>query len=165
MIESVKLNRRSMIVGMLAANAVAAAPAWGQAVSATTAARKINVACRQRKLSQRIAMAASMARLGVETEANVAVVETAANAFEAAQLALRRGSDSFGLFPETHPSVVSYLNKVDGIWVEMRDTSKAIIQRGRVARADFNIISDVNLRLLSRANIVVKKTGVSLGRR
>ncbi len=106
-----------------------------------------------------------MARLGVETEAHVAVVETAANAFEAAQLALRSGSVSFGLLPETHPSVFSSLNKVDGIWVEMRDTSEAIIQRGRVARADFNIISDVNLRLLSRANIVVKKTGVSLRRR
>ncbi len=151
------LNRRTMLVGMLAANAVAVTPAWGQAVSATAVARKVNVAGRQRMLSQRMSMASAMARLGIDLEANIATLETAASSFEAAQVGLRSGSDSFGLLPETHPSVISALNKVDIIWGEMRDTTQAILQRGKVARADFNVIADVNLRLLSRANIVVKK--------
>lgn len=142
---------------MLSVSAVAVAPAWGQTVSATAAARKINVAGRQRMLSQRIAMATALGRLNVDLEANVGTIESAADAFEAAQVGLRGGSDSFGLLPETHPSVITSLNKVDVVWAEMRETAKTIVQRGKVSRTDFSVISDVNLRLLSRANIVVKK--------
>lgn len=150
-------TRRSVLFGAMATSMVVALPALSQTVSPVGAARKINVAGRQRMLSQRIAMATSLARLGVDVEGNVGTALAATEAFESAQIGLRNGSENHGLIAETHPSVISSLNKVDLIWGEMKEAVQSINQRGKVARADFNVISEVNLRLLSRANIVVKK--------
>ncbi|MEO1613048.1 MAG: type IV pili methyl-accepting chemotaxis transducer N-terminal domain-containing protein [Pseudomonadota bacterium] len=150
------ITRRSALLGGLSLAVASAAPFAATADPAATA-RKINVAGRQRMLSQRIAMAASMARLGVDAGENLEVLRIATTQFDAAQRALRSGSEDFGLPEETHPSVLSALSRSDVTWAEMSIAADAITSQGSVARQNFEDIAELNLKLLSRANIVVKK--------
>lgn len=77
--------------------------------------------------------------------------------FDAAQRALRAGSENFALSEETHPSVLSALKRSDVTWAEMAIASSTIIAQNSVPRDSFLDIADLNLKLLSRTNIVVKK--------
>ncbi|MEM7271285.1 MAG: type IV pili methyl-accepting chemotaxis transducer N-terminal domain-containing protein [Pseudomonadota bacterium] len=150
------INRRAAILGGLSVVVLASTPISAQSAG-TAIGRKVNVAGRQRMLSQRIAMASAMGRLGVEPQENLDIIRSASRDFDTAQQALRNGSDEFGLLEETHPSVLSALNKVDVAWAEMGDAATSIVNQGAVSRANFRSIAEVNLKLLSRSNIVVKK--------
>ncbi|MEL7466120.1 MAG: type IV pili methyl-accepting chemotaxis transducer N-terminal domain-containing protein [Pseudomonadota bacterium] len=150
------VTRRAALLGGMSLALFNVAPISAQANSAA-AARKINVAGRQRMLSQRIAMASGLARLGIETGDNIEVVRIATAQFDAAQRALRTGSEDFGLPEETHPSVLSALQRSDVVWAEMGIAASSINSQGSVSRQNFEDIAELNLKLLSRANIVVKK--------
>tara|TARA_R110000868_G_scaffold49269_3_gene158922 strand:- start:2221 stop:3117 length:897 start_codon:yes stop_codon:yes gene_type:complete len=80
------------------------------------AKRKINLAGRQRMLSQRIAMQACMAQSGVLVETSLSRGRAAADLFERTMDGLQVGDEEQGLSVETHPEVLSALSKVDGLW-------------------------------------------------
>ncbi|MEM7545293.1 MAG: type IV pili methyl-accepting chemotaxis transducer N-terminal domain-containing protein [Pseudomonadota bacterium] len=151
----ISIDRRAAIMGGVSLALVSAMPARAQDASAV--GYKINIAGRQRMLSQRIAMAVCMARLGVEPEDNVGFVRASMAQFDLAQKALREGSGDFGLPKETHPSVLAALGRSDDAWADMAGTCSEITTRRTVSRQNLQDIAKLNLDVLSRANIVVKK--------
>ncbi|WP_375690985.1 type IV pili methyl-accepting chemotaxis transducer N-terminal domain-containing protein [Pseudooceanicola sp. LIPI14-2-Ac024] len=78
--------------------------------------RKINVAGRQRMLSQRIVMTACLENAGADAPLNRTKGEGAEALFQHSQAALRAGADDLRLGPETDARVIEALAKVEAYW-------------------------------------------------
>lgn len=84
------------------------------------ALRKINLAGRQRMLSQRIAMAVCLVRAGAEPGLNGDKAAAAEALFTRTLAGLRAGDAELGLPEESLPGVLSALDAVDGLWPRYR---------------------------------------------
>jgi hypothetical protein len=80
------------------------------------AKRKINLAGRQRMLSQRIAMQACFAQSGVLSEVSLTRGRAAADLFDRTLDGLRLGDQGQGLAVEVDPEVLAGLNAVAALW-------------------------------------------------
>jgi len=113
-----------LIILLLSPALPAAAPPegeeWAQAM------RKINLAGRQRMLSQRIAMAVCLTRFGAEPERNAAVAAAAEDLFARTLAGLRSGDPHLGLEAENHASVLAALDAVDALWPGYRAAAAAL---------------------------------------
>lgn len=150
------VDRRTALLGGAALTLIAGLPGRSLAQDSFVA-RKVNIAGRQRMLSQRIAMAACMARLGVDIAANVDVVRASSDEFEIALNGLVNGSGDLGLEKEEHRSVLAALSRVQEVWRDMSISAANIVSRRTVSRLDLQEIADLNLKVLSRSNVAVKK--------
>lgn len=96
-----------------------AAPSPATATIAQDAAkRKINLAGRQRMLSQRIAMLSCMADTDVLVDQSLAKARAATDLFDRTLTGLRQGSDDQGLAPEDNTGVLEALTIVDRLWLD-----------------------------------------------
>lgn len=82
------------------------------------ALHRINIAGRQRMLSQRIAMAACLVQTGADAEVNRNRVTAAQALFTETLNDLRHGNDGAGLGAETDATVLVRLDQVDRAWAE-----------------------------------------------
>ena len=147
-----RITRRAAIVGLLYP---ILHPAIGRA-DADGAARKINLSGRQRMLSQRMSMAAFVARVGVEPEAHLDVLAAAFAEFGEAQSGLRDGHAELGLTKESDQAVLAALGRVDALWRDYGAAISAIAARGDVPKQELGVLAEMNLQVLSAANDVVK---------
>lgn len=86
------------------------------AQAASESALRINLAGRQRMLSQRMAKAMCFAALGVDQAGHVEMAAIAHGDFERVLSALRNGDAELGLSSESDPNVLSALDDVDELW-------------------------------------------------
>ncbi|MCA1334780.1 type IV pili methyl-accepting chemotaxis transducer N-terminal domain-containing protein [Pseudooceanicola marinus] len=102
-------------------------------IGAEAAKRKINLAGRQRMLSQRMAMLACMADSDVQTENALARAEAAHGLFDRTLRGLRFGDEELGLPVETRPEVLDSLALVDELWGGYGQAVSLYVDRGRSA--------------------------------
>lgn len=160
------LTKRSFL-GHAAATMVAiGTPTMSLGANAETAAianRKINIAGRQRMLSQRMAMAAFYARLNIAPEQHITILSDAYALFEKSLAGLRSGSADLGLPVEDHPSVLAALDRVDLIWERYGAAIAEIAANDGVAKQELGVLAALNMKVLARANVVVKKLVAAYG--
>ena len=157
---------RRTIIGSLASGATLAATsrlAFAADETAEGIKRKINLAGRQRMLSQRMAMAAFLARIGIAPAEHIGLMSDAAAEFDRARIGLRLGDADLGLTREDHPSVLAAIEKVDQIWPRFGAAISEIAADGDVHSQELGALAALNMKVLSRANVVVKKLVAAYG--
>ena len=140
---------RVALIGAALAGAMAlpAAAETTDAEAAWDAALRLDIAGRQRMLSQRVAKAACLAMRDVDREGAMAELHGAAELFDRSVRALRAGDDATGLAPQDAPGVIAALDAVDAAWSEAR----AVVLMGLDAPA----ADGAALALLDRAALAV----------
>ncbi len=150
-----------LILGLIAAlfvsltfgGSLAAAPAD----TAFENASKINIADRQRMLSQRIAQAACFAALGVDVAAHMAMAQKAHSEFDTGLKALRHGSTDLGISGETNADILAALDDVELPW---KDFGSAVASTFLADDFELWVLGAINanrLELLQEMNEAVTK--------
>ena len=132
-------------------------PAAAEISRRADAERKINLAGRQRMLSQFMAKAACFASIGIRKAHHLNQLGQTHWLFSETLQGLRNGSSTLGLLPEKNPTVLSDLRHVEQEW---RSYGQAVAAwRSEAARrtSTLNAIFERNLPLLSKMNAVVKR--------
>ena len=124
-------------------------------VSAEEATRKVNIAGRQRMLSQRMAKAACMIAQGISTDTSYDQMRDALALFEASDNALRRGDPSVGLQVERAPEVLTAFADLDPAWDAYRALIEAALENGEVPQEQLTAFDDASLQVLRLMNISV----------
>lgn len=100
------------------------------AVSGEETRRQVNLAGRQRMLSQQIVLMLCMARKGVKPEETTAAARTAISEFDTVLRGLRFGDPAIGLPMETRREVLDRLARVEDIWPRFRGMAQAAADAG-----------------------------------
>ena len=127
-----------------------------------SAGLKINLAGRQRMLTQHIAKSVCFAQTGVLAEQHQVFVEQASLLFETTLAALRDGDAGQGVTPETNPEILGALQEVDGLWRPMSETLNAWLG-GDASSARLEVIYENNLPLLKASHQVVEMLEATYG--
>jgi hypothetical protein len=126
--------------------------------AAAVAKRKINIAGRQRMLTQRMAKAACFSHLGIETAMHQQMMADAHALFSKSLKGLRYGDPDLGLTRETSRTVNTGLTKVERLWASYGAAVEACIEAGSVDRASLDVIVAENLGILAEMNRTVGLT-------
>lgn len=127
------------------------------------ASEKINIAGRQRMLSQKMAKAACFVGLGTNQEASLAEVQDAHASFGASLIALRDGDAEQGLLKEGHQSVIDSLNAVEEDWARYSTAISGVIENPGTASSQLPVIAELNLPVLAKSNAAVQEMERSYG--
>jgi nitrate/nitrite-specific signal transduction histidine kinase len=138
------------------------------AVTASEYAVVINLAGRQRMLTQKMSKEMLLVAKGIDAEANRAALAKTAQLFDSTLKGLRDGSAELGLPPTESPVTRKQLGKVEKLWSEFHAVVKPVVDGGAV---DIARVADLNLPLLKNMNTAVrlyekaakKATGKSAG--
>lgn len=118
-------------------------------------ALKIELASRQRMLSQRIAKNVCLIAAGIEAEAARTELVEAKTLFEASLDALIDGYPAFGLAPETDPERRPQLDYVRRVWADTEPLAAEAVAGRPLDEAALREVAWSNVLILSRTNAVV----------
>ena len=112
-------------VALTLALAVTAVPLTAPVASAAAIAdqdarNRINLAGRQRMLTQRMSKAACMIHMGIDVERHKVVLSDAAILFSETHSALQKGGGAHVLSPETDGDILAKLAEVDALWADLK---------------------------------------------
>jgi nitrate/nitrite-specific signal transduction histidine kinase len=138
------------------------------AVTASEYAVVINLAGRQRMLTQKMSKEMLLVAKGIDAEANRAALAKTASLFDRTLKGLKDGDASVGLPPTESKVTRRQLGKVDGLWKEFDGLVQPVVNGGEV---DVAAVAAQNLPLLKNMNACVrlyekaakKDTGKSAG--
>ncbi len=119
--------------------------------------RKINLAGRQRMLSQRISRAALFNSLDIEPERHLTMLKESHRLFDRTLTALKSGDDELELPGERISTVIDTLNQVQGVWAGFSLIVQRIIERESVSDQDVETVAVLNTDVLARSNDVVER--------
>lgn len=156
------------VAGLLLFVFVALVSADVLAVSASEYAVVINLAGRQRMLTQKMSKEMLLVAKGIDAEANRQSLAKTAALFDTTLGGLRDGNAELGLPPTESAVTLRQLEKVDGLWKDFHAVVKAVVYGGDV---DIGKVAALNLPLLKNMNTAVrlyekeatKATGKSAG--
>ena len=123
---------------------------------ADAASQKINLAGRQRMLTQRMAAAACMVISDADGVARAAIAQLAHDEFSDALKVLRRGDQEKNLPLETEPSVLEALAEVDDIWADFGPAVQQLAAGDRHSVVFLQLLQ-FNLPALTRSHTVVQR--------
>jgi len=112
---------------------------------------RYTIAGRQRMLSEGMANALCMSRLGVEAEANSGDLYVMRNVFDWYHLGINGGNTGLELEAENNPLIKRKWQRVDRIWQELATQYDLVLEGVYIPRSDFNDILE-QTALLSRLN-------------
>jgi|GEM_PF-852400 len=118
--------------------------------------KKINLAGRQRMLSQRIAKASCYISTFTEVPKHVAILRDSINSFEEAHNALKLGSRNLQLPSEKNTVILAELKKLDPILRHLNFASTILIETPHLPGLDMDIIAELDQPALAQANEIVK---------
>lgn len=124
-------------------------------VTAEEASRRVNVAGRQRMLSQRMAMSACFVTAGIDTEMHYDQLETAFAEFSQVHDGLRNGDEELDLHAEGFHHVIDALAAVEEDWVVYEEMIAGFIQIKMMTPGLLNQFDEHGLAVLEDMNIAV----------
>ena len=113
----------------------------------------INLAGRQRMLTQKMSKEMLLMAKGVETEHNRAELKKTAALFDNTLKGLVKGDKAMGLPPTTNASTLRIMEKVEGLWVNYKAVVDSVLAGGAVPIVK---VADLNLPLLKTMNTAVR---------
>lgn len=116
----------------------------------------INLAGKQRMLTQKISKEVLLVSLDVDWMQNIEHLKKTRGLFDKTLKGLRNGDDELGLPPTKKPRIVSGLDDVDGLWAEFNGVLTNVIQNEDVDDEQLSAIASQNVPLLKAMNKVVK---------
>jgi nitrate/nitrite-specific signal transduction histidine kinase len=129
------------------------AGAW--AVSSQQMGTVINLAGKQRMLTQKMSKEVLLIAAGVEVDANKANLKKTADLFDRTLKGLINGDAGLGLPKTTDPAIQAQLEKVSALWAEFRKSVDAVLA-GNTDKAVLQAIASQNLPLLKNMNQAVQ---------
>ncbi|MGF1552598.1 MAG: type IV pili methyl-accepting chemotaxis transducer N-terminal domain-containing protein [Paracoccaceae bacterium] len=151
-----RLRTLAAVAAVASAFCLPAAPALAFETEASVKA-KINLAGRQRMLTQRIAKAACLVHRDVAPEASLAMLAGAHAAFTGTQQALRFGDPERNLRPEGSRQIVHFLDEVNEAWTPFGLAVKASLDEGAVTEARLRTIVEHDMEVLRRMDRAVRR--------
>ena len=138
---------------------IGSVPAAVEPAGAITAASdgktKINLAGRQRMLSQRIAKAACFLGKGVQAEFHTKMLSDSDALFERTSRGLKAGDAEQGMLEERNVEILSNLEQVSGLWSDYHVINQSILKEGAVDQALMEQIAGINLPVLKQMHKTV----------
>lgn len=132
-------------------------------ISAQEVTRKVNIAGRQRMLSQRMAKASCLMVADVSPERHFDQLTSAHALFQRSDSALRVGDAEFGLGPEQRRAVMRALEKVDSPWYRYNRLLQRVISNRNLDAGSVENLSSVSVEVLRHMNAAVNQTARSYG--
>ena len=123
------------------------------AASAGEYATIINLAGRQRMLTQKMSKEMLLVAYGLEADANRAQLEKTAALFDTTLTGLIKGDSSVGLPATTNEGALRQLGKVEGLWKDFKGLVDGVVGGGSVPVEDLAL---QNLPLLKNMNTAVR---------
>lgn len=164
MIEGRLIGRRAILAGVAGACAAAGlGPSGAAATAAGGAARRVNVAGRQRMLTQRIARAVVFAALDVDAPRHLALLKASRDDFAAGLNGLRHGSLSLDLAPETDARAIRRCEEVTRLWAPFVARVDAALARGRPEPDEVAFVAEANGALLRASDVLVQAQVAAYG--
>ncbi len=115
----------------------------------------INLAGRQRMLTQRIAKEAILISLGVDVEENMGRLRESRDLFARTLVGLKLGDESQGLVGTSNSNTVESLEEVEAVWALMDDAVSAGLATGRFSEGQVALVVDLSPMLLNASEGVV----------
>lgn len=119
-------------------------------------ATTINLAGKQRMLTQKMTKEILFIANGHNKDANLSSLEKTANLFEKTLVGLVSGDEDLGLSGTDDRKILFQLNKVRKLWTPMYDLVKAILASQQVSTEYASEVAKINLPLLKQMNNCVK---------
>jgi hypothetical protein len=130
-------------------------PADAQTSVAVDGKRKINLAGRQRMLSQRIAKAACFIAIDEDRDGHMTMLGDAHDLFDQTLADLRDGNTSLEMLAEINPGILEGLDIVARHWAKYSSTVGAILSEGSVSDDHLQAVAEVNIPTLVDMNRTV----------
>lgn len=118
--------------------------------------RTINLAGKQRMLTQKMAKEALLVALGVDKEKNISHLKATYSLFDKTLKGLRNGDEGLGLSPVKKQKIQSQLDIVTGLWEGYGAAISAIMNSGSASEPDIDLVASLNVPVLSAMNHAVK---------
>lgn len=125
-------------------------------ISTTELKVRIDVAGRQRMLSQRMVRTACNAQLDVNREQNITLLLTSKFLFDSTLKALRNGGGPDKLQPETDPTTLALISEIEDAWDAFKDQVSDAKKGNMAGYADYSAMSEMSLHLLKTSNALVQ---------
>ena len=125
------------------------------AIDVASVSTRIDLAGRQRMLSERMAKFFCFARSGVDATTNVKNFVDARGLFEATHAGFANGSADMGLFAEADESVKTSWEQVDLMWLSLNGIYNKALGGELVSEKDFDYSMRLTLEVRKRANDMV----------
>ncbi len=156
-----------MALAMLGvATTVFVPPVVAQTPAANEAKLRVNLAGRQRMLSQRMVKSACFITMGVDVDGQKDVLKSSIETFEKTAKALQIGDESLGLGLENNPAILVGLAKVDEDWTQFAPRLQDILDGKPVDATTLGEIDAAGLHLLEEMNdtvgVISSKYGAEL---
>ena len=156
-------THKIVIAAIAAAQIGAVSPVSAQSDEAIEAARRVNIAGRQRMLLQRMSKAACFISIGADAENQQVVLQDAFNLFSSSHEALRFGSQTAGLTAERNQRLLDALSIVSTDWSPFSGLIESALSQGYVAAPAVARIDETGLVLLGNMNKAVNKIANAYG--
>ena len=118
--------------------------------------RAINLAGKQRMLTQKMSKEAFLIANGIDTEKNIANLQVTRNLFDKTLKGLKNGDSDLGLDKTTKGKIIKQLDKVTKLWTGFSQSTSNVIRNGTVNPEDIKVIATKNIPLLKEMNKGVK---------
>lgn len=115
----------------------------------------LNLAGRQRMLTQKMSKEVLLIALNVDAEDNLKNLVQTIQLFDRTQTGLRNGDASLGLPPTTNERIRKQLEKVEGLWKRFRPIVDGVIAERKVTAEAVKNLAAQNPLLLKETNKVV----------
>lgn len=125
--------------------------------SGISAAVEVNLAGKQRMLSQKIAKEMLLIYLGVDTDANMGALKKSSDLFTKTLAGLKAGDKDLGLAGTSDAAVVAQLDAVQKVWESFAPTIENVQLTGKdaMSSADLDTIDGMSTPLLEECAKVV----------
>ena len=121
-----------------------------------TLGHSINLAGKQRMLSQKMSKLVAQVKLNLDTSSALKDLNKSATLFDKTLIGLKEGSSDLNLVPAKSRVVKNRIKKTMAVWKDFYSNIQKIVNNKAVSEDEFDVIADNNLSLLKTSNGIVQ---------